>query len=765
MDIALSRQRQELAARLTGSRVQFAILVGFAATLFLSALLLFSVQPMFARMVLPQLGGSPSVWAVSTCFFQAVLFAGYLYAHLLNRAVAPHFAPLAHMGLLASAFWALPVGLPADLPMPPNDGAYLWLTGVLAFGVGLPFFAISATAPLVQAWFSRTGNDHANDPYFLYGASNLGSLLALLGYPVIIEPVLGLQSQSRLWSQGFLLLAAAVAAAGLVTVMSLRARGAASLDTPPQRTSDTAPTIAQRLRWILFAAVPSGLLVAVTTHLSTDIAAAPFLWVIPLSLFLLTFVLVFRQQPLIPHAIVQRLQPFLVAIALLTLSGVGFDDWVLSLTTFAAFLATTLAAHRELYEDRPSARHLTAFYLWMSFGGVIGGLFAAVIAPQIFRSTYEFPLLLTLGLACRTSALRQLSSDEYRNIRLIALSTALVVATGLLIGKVANEETAWKFGTFAILVGSIAILFARQSAKTELALLAAMSLTVVLLPSSINRGNPTRSFFGVLRVVEGEGGALRLFMHGTTSHGAQRMRDDTGRAIVPPVPATYYHPTSAMARALAAAREARTADVRTSFRVGVIGLGIGSMACYARTEESWRFYEIDAEVARIARDPARFNFLSSCRPNADIVLGDGRLTIAREQSESFDYLQVDAFSSDSVPMHLLTVEAIRLYLDKLAPSGILAIHVSNRHLDLAPVAVAAALAIPGTHASIAHTSAGASVMDASSSTVVLVTKTADAMSKIASWPEAKAQSKPTVPAWTDDYSDVVSALWRVYRPK
>ncbi len=763
MDIALSRQRHELAARLSSPRIQFAVLAGFAATLFLSALLLFSVQPMFAKMVLPQLGGSPSVWAVSTCFFQAVLFAGYLYAHLLNRFVDPRHAPLIHLGVLALAFVALPVGLPANLSTPPNDGAYLWLTAVLASGVGLPFFAVSATAPLMQAWFSRTGNDHAKDPYFLYGASNLGSLLALLGYPVIIEPFLGLQAQSSAWTKGFLLLAAAIAAAGLVAAISLRARGD-TLHKDASSDSHATPLAAsQRLRWILFAAVPSGLLVAVTTHLSTDIAAAPFLWVIPLALFLLTFVVVFRQRSLVSHAVILRLQPFLVAIALLTLSGVGFDAWQSSLAAFAAFLATTLAAHRELFQDRPSARHLTAFYLWMSFGGVIGGLFAAIIAPQVFRSTYEFPLLLTLGLACRTDALRKLTSSEFKNVRIIAAATVATIAMGLLIGKVANEETAWKFGTMAVLLGSIGILLARQSAKTELAIIAAMSLTVVMLPSSINRGDPSRSFFGVLRVVNGEDGALRLFMHGTTSHGAQRMRDKAGAPILPPVPATYYHPGSAMARALTVARDARPAATDKPFSVGVIGLGIGSMACYAKHEESWRFYEIDAEVVRIARDPSKFNFLSSCRPNADIVLGDGRLTIASERPGSFDYLQVDAFSSDSVPMHLLTLEAMRLYLDKLTQSGVLAVHVSNKHLDLAPVAVAAALASRDTHVAIAHTSADKKrVMDVASSTVVLVTKSPEVMARIASWPEAQPQTNASVPAWTDDYSDIVSALWRVY---
>lgn len=378
------------AGRLATARGQAAVLAIFTATLFLSALLLFSVQPMFAKMVLPQLGGSPSVWAVSTCFFQAVLLLGYCYAHVLNRFVAPHVAPLVHLAVLAIAYLAMPIGLPVGASEPPADGAYLWLIGILAAGVGLPFFAVSANAPLLQAWFSRTGNAHANDPYFLYGASNLGSLLALLSYPVVIEPVLGLSEQSSVWTIGFVMLATAIAVSGVVMIALGR-----EANTPAATVANAAAplTLSQRARWVLFSAVPSGLLVAFTTHLSTDIAAAPFLWVVPLALFLLTFVLVFRETPVISHAILVRIQPLLISMTMLTLIGTAFDWWQSSLVAFSSFMVTTLVAHRALYEDRPAASHLTEFYLWMSLGGVIGGMFAAILAPQIFNATYELSLI------------------------------------------------------------------------------------------------------------------------------------------------------------------------------------------------------------------------------------------------------------------------------------------------------------------------------------------------------------------------------------
>ncbi len=766
MDVTLTQAG--FTARLSTERGQTAVLATFTATLFLSALLLFSVQPMFAKMVLPQLGGSPSVWAVSTCFFQTVLLAGYCYAHLLNRYVEPRLAPLVHLTVLAVAYLAMPIGLPAGASEPPADGAYWWLIGTLAAGVGLPFFAVSANAPLLQAWFSRTGNRQSHDPYFLYGASNLGSLLALLSYPVIIEPMIGLNGQASIWAQGFLALAAAIAGSG---VMMLALSGQTSSKTTgfstqaAQSATPAAPlTALQRARWVLFSAVPSGLLVAFTTHLSTDIAAAPFLWVVPLALFLLTFVLVFRERALVSQPLMTRVQPLLIAITIMSLSGTMFDWWQSSLAAFGSFIVTTLVAHRSLYEDRPAASHLTEFYLWMSLGGVIGGMFAAIVAPQVFNATYEFPLLLTLGMLCRPGAFGAIGETEQRYVTIAGLLAAVAIGIGLVMQHTAGDQEAWMFGVYTLAVGFIFLLVYGAYAKLQVAIIAILSLVVVVLPSQLNRGEPSRSFFGVLRVLESENGSVRRFLHGTTSHGAQRLTDASGKALLPPIPATYYHPQSPMALAVGVAHAVRGASDRP-FRAGIIGLGVGSMACYSKPDEMWSFYEIDAAVVGIAEDPKRFNFLSACRPNAVVVLGDARLTIAKEPAQSFDYIQVDAFSSDSVPTHLLTTEAVKMYLEKLTDTGVLAMHVSNRHLDLAPVAAAAALAVPGTFAAIVRSTPANPSLDAAPSVVVVVTKMPQSLAPVLAWPDAAEQTSAAVTPWTDDYSDIISAMWRVYGHK
>ena len=336
-----------VAARGLGvARADRTVLAVFAAALFLSALLLFSVQPMFARMVLPQLGGAPSVWAVSICFFQVVLLAGYCYSHVLSRLLSQREVLVAHLTLLASSALTLPVGLPAGA-QPPAGDAYFWLLGILAFGVGVPFFAISANAPLLQSWFARTGHPHAADPYFLYGASNFGSLIALLAYPVALEPAVGVSMQVRVWSGGFLLLALLIAACAALST----AGGNPAVSALPENGHVDAPSqvASRRMRWTILAFVPSGLLVAFTSYLTADIASAPFLWVVPLALFLATFIFAFRERPLIPHRLILKAQPLLVAGAFLGLSADGGAGWLLTVAIgFGAFFVTAMVCHREL---------------------------------------------------------------------------------------------------------------------------------------------------------------------------------------------------------------------------------------------------------------------------------------------------------------------------------------------------------------------------------------------------------------------------------
>lgn len=403
------------------------VLWTYTATTFLSALLLFSVQPMFAKMVLPILGGSPSVWAVALVFFQAALLAGYGYAHVLSGALPPATSGFVHLGLSVIALVSLPIGVPSIVGEPPQGDPYLWQFGLFAVAIGLPFVAVAANAPLLQAWFSASGHPHAKDPYFLYAASNFGSFLALLGYPLLLEPTFGLTALSRFWLIGYLALICAIAACFWLVRL---APGSDRLATSGgvEDAVDAAPTARDRLGWVGLALVPSGLLTAITTHIATDIASAPLIWVIPLSLYLLTFVLVFRERALVRVPVLLWLQLFVVGWALFDLSLTSRPGIVRTGGLgLLAFFVSTLVAHRTLYEARPSARHLTEFYLWMSFGGMLGGLFSALVAPRIFSEVFEYPLLLALTFACRPGALTSLwrVKDEWLRVW-IALAGGIV---------------------------------------------------------------------------------------------------------------------------------------------------------------------------------------------------------------------------------------------------------------------------------------------------------------------------------------------------
>lgn len=765
MDAVATRNR--VLGRFAAHKETAATLGLFAGTLFLSALLLFSAQPMFARMVLPKLGGSPSVWAVSMCFFQAVLLAGYCYAHALNRFVPIRIAPLIHLGLLAMAVIALPIGLPASRAEPPVGDAYFWLIATLSLGVGLPFFAVSANAPLLQAWFSRSGHPHANDPYFLYGASNLGSLVALLAYPVLLEPLAGTKTQATLWTVGFIVLGLSIAFCGLMMAANLahwRQAGFNAAHTKPSTRCVAGLAWSQRFGWVWLAAIPSALLVAFTSFISTDIGSAPFLWVLPLAAFLATFILVFRERPTISHRILLTLQPCVVAGALVGQVIPGTPGWVVSITfAMLAFIVTTLIAHRELYERRPATEQLTEFYLWMSLGGVLGGVFAAIVAPQIFNTIWEYPLLLVLGLACRPGLAAGLT--DRREVR----DAAVIVGPGLaclaLLGIATKLQLIAANNVLSIIFilgfGSLSLVAGTRPVR-QLGCAAVMGLTLVMLPSLLTRGEAERSFFGVHIVATSADKDLRMLLHGTTLHGAQRLVDNGGTIAGDPEPLTYYYSGSPLARGVEAARVA-SGKLRGGLRAGVIGLGTGSMACHAKSGETWRFFEIDPVVVKIARDPSRFSYLERCRPNADIVLGDARLTIAKEPQTSFDYLIVDAFSSDVVPVHLMTVEAVELYLSKLSPNGILAMHVSNRYMDLPAVLSSVAGRISGINVALAKDTTAINGFDKVASDVVFITKSDAALQPIRVFPYIVDMPTPELRAWTDDFSNIIAAIWRKHK--
>ncbi len=732
----------------------------FTLTTFVSALLLFSIQPMFAKMVLPVLGGSPSVWAVALCFFQGALLAGYCYAHLVIRLIGARASGFIHIGVCLLAFVVLPIGLPAGWPEPPPGEPYFWQLGLFTVAVGLPFFAVAANAPLMQAWFAATGHPHGRDPYFLYAASNLGSLIALLSYPVLLEPAFGLKALSGIWTIGYMVLVGLLAVS-YATVRAGAPQAAAAAE-PSAVDAGPPPAWSSRIRWVGLALVPSALLTAFTTHVSTDVASAPLIWVLPLALYLLTFVLVFRERSLIPMPILLAAHLASVIVALLVLSQSVREGWFLTAGTgVAVFFTSAMVAHRTLYEARPSAAYLTEFYLWMSLGGVLGGLFAALIAPKLFSEIFEYPLLLALSMACRPRALSLSLKDRDE-----LLVMWLLIATGILaliwipwIGMTFNISYG-KYGMTAVMValfGAAVLLFWKWPPR-QLVMALMMFAAIVMYPSGVKRGEAQRSYFGVYRV--GAAGDFNILMHGTTLHGAQRVRDDKGEEVPErPLPATYYYPKSPMAQSVRLISEALTkttpAGTEPQGRYGVIGLGAGSLSCHSKPGEKWRFFEIDPLMVSIAKDPENFSFLSRCQPDPDIVIGDARLTMAKEPDNSFDLIIVDAFSSDAVPVHLMTAEALNLFLAKIKPTGAFVLHVSNRYLDLDGVAAATLPLVKGAKGVIISDDAADGSYAQTSSTVVVVAKNEEVLAPFRELETVIELDPRGLKPWTDDFSDII----------
>jgi SAM-dependent methyltransferase len=738
------------------------ILLGvFTGTIFLSALLLFSVQPMFAKMVLPLLGGSPSVWSVAMVFFQAVLLLGYGYAHAMTRFLDPRRAVIAHLCVFALALIALPLSIASGWGRPPSEYTALWLIGLFGVSIGLPFFAVAANAPMLQAWFARTNHPQAQDPYFLYGASNLGSFAALLAYPIVIEPFLTLREQSAFWSAGFVALMFAIAIAGLALTMNFRAEAKLS----SQTIAASALHWRDRLQWMALAFVPSALLIAVTSHISTDIASAPFLWVIPLALFLGTFVLTFRHGGDRMHDVLVRVQPYVVAPLAIGLIGGERAFWMVAiLLNLSMFAVSAMICHRELYLRRPAASHLTEFYLWISAGGVLGGIATGLVAPAVFSNVWEYPILIVLALLCRPGAFADGVKPWLRDGGLIAAAVLLILLPGLLF-KAAVPEEAGQIWMIALVIAAGLIMLQASHPARLASLVAAVLIVTAFYQSGSRHAETTRSFFGVHKVVESADGRFRILYHGTTIHGAQRIRDDAGNVVTGrPEPLTYYYNRGPMSEAINATRAARGA----LNNVMIVGLGSGSLACQSRPGERWTYFEIDPAVIDIARDRSKFRMLSDCAPAALIVLGDARLTIA-EATEPADLMVLDAFSSDVVPVHLLTREALDLYLSKLAPNGVLVFHISNRYLELSGVLTA--LAAERGLVTYLKRDQSATRDDFSrnmyaNSIVAAVARSEADIAKLAATGEWKKQTADrSLRPWTDDFSNVLAAMWRMTSTK
>jgi SAM-dependent methyltransferase len=718
-----------------------------------NAALLFSVEPMFTKLVLPFLGGTPSVWNTCLVFFQAALLVGYGYAHISTTMLESRRQTVLHLVLLVLSCLVLPLQLRLHGNPPPGAAGILWLLGVLAVSLGVPFVMLASGALIAQRWFAESGHPGADHPYFLFAASNFGCLIALLSYPFLIEPRLTLSEQRAAWSAGYVVLVLFVAASSWVLARTRLANVDIAASIPRPVIIPPAITGRNRVMWVLYSAVPSSLLLGVTSYISTDIAAVPLLWVVPLALYLLTFVLVFATRSTIPHQWMVRLEPSVLIAAAITI----FWDAILPLSTgillhLLVLFVVAMVCHGELARRRPPAAQLTEFFVWISVGGLIGGVFTALIAPVVFNAIYEYPMMLALAGMLRP--LNDAAKLEPADLLLpFGLGAGLVVITS-------NMSGARSPFSIAITLVFAAILFAFRDRPLRFGLALAAVFAAGVARASLAPGRPTvldaeRSFFGVYQVTREPGTNEVTLYHGTTLHGAQ--------ALVPErrlIPTTYYHRNGPIGDIFAKTPAGMT-DGR---RVAIVGLGTGTLACYGRKGEQWTFYEIDPAIVGIARNPRFFTFLRDCPPTVGIVLGDARLTLRETEPDTYDVIVLDAFSSDAIPVHLLTREAVRGYFTILKPNGVIAAHISNRHVDLSPVLGAVAHDI-GVVARVRRDGniplkemlAGR----AESDWVILARSTAE-LGAIANDPRWVAlPQRADVSAWTDDFSNVFRVFhWR-----
>ena len=660
----------------------------FAATILTGSFLLFLIQPMVARMALPRLGGAPNVWNSAMLVYQALLLGGYYYAHRLSRRPLRRQAQV-HLGLFALAALTLPITLANLAPAAPGNEVW-WVPLLLVLSVGPVFFAVSAQAPMMQRWYAAHGN--AGEPWALYAASNLGSFGGLIAYPLLVEPWLALRQQAWLWSAGYLLLLVLIALCARAR-WAMHETGGIMITAMP-----TSPVILRRriATWVLLAAVPSGLMLSTTTHLTTDIFAMPLLWVMPLGVYLLSFTFAFANWRGPARVIAALAWVGMLSVGGMAMVSYGWMGLVPLVCSVVLLFLICTALHAQLYDLRPGADQLTAFYLAMSAGGALGGVFTALIAPVAFDWVWEYPLLmLAAALLLPRGAL-----PDWRHgagldpgLRWAALG-GLVLAGGIIVWQlyeanlyVESRALRWPLAAAAMVIGLVLVPWRAAVLTLLLAVMLAQGGYDTIVDS--RAGLRTRSYFGVYTVRTDPKDRLRTMLHGTTLHGEQST-DPMRRRL----PLAYYGPGSGAAIVFGNARDL----LGPRARVGVLGLGTGTLACFAQADQPWTIFEIDPAVLRLSTNGS-FTYLPLCAPQAKVALGDARLELAKAPRGSFDLLAIDAFSSDSVPMHLFTHEAFGVYLDALSPRGVMMVHISNNFIDLEP-ALAAELKARGLAAAL-----------------------------------------------------------------
>jgi hypothetical protein len=730
---------------------QSLIALAFTLAVFLSAALLFVVEPMFGKMVLPLLGGSPAVWTTCMLFFQGALLVGYLYAHVGPRWLGLGGHTILHIVLLTLCVVTLPISVAGTSGAFRFEHPNVWLLWVLTLSLGAPFVLLSSTGPLLQVWFSKTTHPDADRPYFLYAASNAGSLIALVSYPFLIEPLIPLQGQSRFWSVGFFITISMVAVSAAYLRTGAKAEsGSAAVGQPPTVRLERRTM----LRWTVLAFVPSSFFLALTTYVTTDVASVPLLWIIPLVLYLLSFTMVFGRRSVVSHGALLRWQPVgLIALAVIQFLGNSASGlWLLPLHLIV-FFGSALVCHGELAATKPDPSRLTDFYLCIAVGGVLGGVFNALLAPALFNSVLEYPLTILVACAVRPWSSEQRSSQLWGwDLAVIAVACAVLVWARL--------GDAPKLGVpLAVIFCGIAAVACLRTSRNPARFTLAVGLIVFAgMVSSIARPGilmRERNFFGVREVREDTDKQLRMLMHGTTSHGAQ--------STVPSrrlEPVSYYHrrgPVGDVFRALPPV---------PGRKVGIIGLGAGGLASYAGGGEEWTFYEIDPDIARVAADSNYFTYLRDTPAKVDVVLGDGRLALAQAPDRHYDMLVLDAFSSDAIPTHLLTLEALSLYRSKLSEKGVLVLHLSNRYLELEPV-VGRLVRATGAAGLIRADVQRTAELEASGDPSVWAAVASErshlgALQEDPKWRPLSVRDDVAV--WTDDFSNIFSVfIWSIPR--
>lgn len=756
----INRDFEQTLRQTVPDRVHWCIMHGlssllFSSCIFLSAFLLFLVQPLIGKSVLPLLGGTPQVWNACLLFFQGILLAGYFYAHLVTQKLSVKISILLHLVLTAAVLLMLPIqGFEGNSPASESH-PILWLLLLLAANIGIPFFILCANSPLTQRWFSlisKTGKD----PYFLYAASNTGSLAALMAYPFAVEPWLKLHTQRNLWSLGFVAFSVVLLVCSVLTLTLDKKHQTGNT----QAAAQPALPFKQKLFWLFLAFTPSSLMYGVTTYLSTDIAAFPLLWIIPLGLYLLTFIIAFSRFGSFWTLVSKRLFPAVV-IPLVVILAIGpkIPMKISIFWNFFSFFALALFCHGTLSNQRPAPTRLTEFYLCLSLGGVLGGVFNALLAPVLFPWPIEYQIAIIFACLLRTDR-AELKTVLKRWLHgILPLSFGIFLIATFLFGLYSMAILgSWRGGV--IFLGSALItvlLLLRQKGRFALSV-SSLFFIGILFFINPNVEYSGRSFFGVHRIKTNHKLKLRSYLNGSVIHGTQSLDPELSK-----IPSTYYHPTGPAGDILKAYR-----NLKTSSKAAFIGLGIGSMAAYGVPGDVWTFYEIDPLVKKIAENSKYFTYLSDSKASYQIILGDGRIQMAKAADHAYGLILIDAFSSDSIPVHLITQEALKLYLQKLADPGILAFHISNQYLDLAPVLTRLAESVgltPLVRKDLINEQSeeNLKIGKKPSVWVLMIRKPSDlGLPNVAIKPqEPTAGNKSQIPLWTDNYSNIVRVMrWK-----